>query len=400
MKESWKRVVVRCDQLTASAIAPPRSWAATSASERRRSERSEERCGSSQRDVDNWPRLVNDLRYGPSAVMDRPRIVIAGAGSIGCYVGGLLIAGGAHATLLGRQRIADEIGRHGLRLTSLDGLGLSLPASDIPITTDPSALENADIVLVTVKSGATGEMAEIIGAHAPPASTVISLQNGIGNADTLRRGLPGRTVLAGMVPFNVVHLGEGRFHRGTSGKLIIEAGRPDVAAALSVPHLPVKTAVDIQAVLWGKLLLNLNNALNALSGLTLYEQLQDRGWRRVLGRQQEEALCLLKAAGIKPWSMGPLPARLLPAILRLPTPLFRLLARSAVKIDRCARSSMWEDLERGRPTEIDELQGAVVRLAATIGRHVPVNTRVLQLVREAEANGNGSPRLRPEAIGR
>lgn len=331
--------------------------------------------------------------------MDRPLIVIAGAGSIGCYVGGLLIAGGAKVTLLARQRIADEIGRHGLRLTSLEGLDISLPASDISVATDPTALDTADIVLVTVKSGATAEITKIIGAHAPSAATLVSLQNGIGNADTLRRELSDRTVLAGMVPFNVVHLGEGRFHRGTSGNLIIEEGRLEVAGALSVPHLTVETADDMRAVLWGKLLLNLNNALNALSGLTLYEQLQDRGWRRLLARQQDEALGLLAAAGIQPWSMGPLPARLLPTVLRLPTPLFRLLARSALTIDRRARSSMWEDLERRRTTEIHELQGAVVRLAATVGRQAPVNARVLQLVLKAEAEGNGSPQLRPEAIG-
>ncbi|MCW3796232.1 2-dehydropantoate 2-reductase [Sphingomonas sp. BN140010] len=327
--------------------------------------------------------------------MSEPRIVVAGAGSIGCYVGGLLAAAGRHVTLLCRERIAAGIRDHGLHLTSLDGLDLHVGAGALTLATDPQALATADLVLVTVKSGATREMARLIAAHAPSEAAVVSLQNGIGNAAALRAELPHRPVLAGMIPFNVVHAGEGRFHRGTSGAPVIEAGRPDLTRALSVPHLAVETSADMAAVLWGKLLINLNNALNALSGLTLHEQLQQRPWRKLLAAQQREALSVLAIAGTKPWSMGPLPVRLLPWVLRLPTPLFRMMARSAVRIDRRARSSMWEDLERRRPTEIDELQGAVVDLAARFGRDVPVNRRVREAIKQAEAAGAGSPHLRP-----
>ena len=332
------------------------------------------------------------------AGMSEPHIVVAGAGSIGCYVGGLLSAAGGKVILLGRERMVASLGEHGLSLTTLDGLTVSLPPEQILATADPAALAGAKIILVTVKSGATAEIAQLIAAHAPADAVVVSLQNGIGNGDTLRRHLPGRTVLAGMVPFNVVQLGDGRFHRGTSGDLVIEAARPDVLEALTVPHLPVQASDDMPAVLWGKLILNLNNALNALSGLTLHEQLGQRQWRKILAAQQAEALALLKQAGIRPWSLGPLPAHLLPRLLRLPTPLFRLLARSAVRIDKQARSSMWEDLERRRPTEIDELQGAVVTLAERLGRQAPINARVAALIKQAEAAGTGSPMLRPEAV--
>jgi 2-dehydropantoate 2-reductase len=154
----------------------------------------------------------------------------------------------------------------------------------------------------------------------------------------------------------------------------------------------------MRSVLAGKLLLNLNNALNALSGLTLFEQLGDRRWRRVLASCQAEALSVFEDSGIESWSMGPLPARRLPQLLRLPTFLFRLLARSAVKIDRSARSSMWEDLERRRPTEIDELQGRIVAMAERIGVDAPVNRAVRDLVLAAQKEGRGSPQLGPEVL--
>jgi len=328
--------------------------------------------------------------------MTSGRIVVAGAGNIGCYVGGLLAAAGRPVTLLGRERIGRELGEHGLRLTSLDGLELELGAGAFAFTTDPAVLADADLILVTVKSGATADMAKLIQAHASEQAAVVSLQNGVGNAAVLRAALPGRTVLAGMVPFNVLHLGQGRFHRGTSGELVVEAGEPRVLEMLSVPHLGVRSEADMTGVLWGKLVINLNNALNALAGLTLHQQLQDR--RRALAAQQGEALGLLRLAAIEPVGIGKFPLKWFPAVLRLPTPLFRRVASSSVRIDRQARSSMWDDLERRRPTEIGELQGAVVDLARRLGREAPVNQRVMDLIRAAEAAGRGSPALDPAQV--
>lgn len=330
--------------------------------------------------------------------MSKARIVIAGAGNIGCYVGGLLAAAGRPVTLLGRERIGRELREHPLRLTSLDGLDLEIGPGAFRFASDPEALSEADLIVVTVKSGATAEMAGLIASHASERAIVISLQNGVGNADTLRSALAGRRVLAGMVPFNVLHLGNGRFHRGTSGDLVIETSDATLLEPMAVPHLGVRPIDDITAVAWGKLVINLNNALNALSGLTLHEQLQDRRWRRVLAAQQSEALGLLRVAGIDPVGIGKFPLKWFPTVLRLPTPLFRRLASSAVRIDRQARSSMWDDLERRRPTEIAELQGAVVDLARRLGRRAPVSERIIALIRDAEAKGEGSPGLDPAQV--
>jgi 2-dehydropantoate 2-reductase len=84
----------------------------------------------------------------------------------------------------------------------------------------------------------------------------------------------------------------------------------------------------MEAVLAGKLVYNLNNALNALSGLTLREQLADRRWRRILAAAQDEALAVLRAQGIAPWSLGKVPVTRFPRILRLPDFLFRLVSRA------------------------------------------------------------------------
>ena len=325
----------------------------------------------------------------------RQRIVIAGAGSIGCFVGGLLALGGADVVLLARPRIAEELLASGLNLTSFEGWDETLPPSALRIETDPAAaFGDAALVLVTVKSGATSAMAALIAEHAPATATVVSLQNGLSNAATLRTALPGHPVHAGMVSFNVVHQGDGRFHRGTSGPIIIASGAP----ALLAPHLDILAHDDMQAVLAGKLVYNLNNALNALSGLTLREQLGDRRWRRILAAAQDEALAVFRAEGIRPWSLGKIPVTRMPRLLRLPNFVFRPIMRRGVQIDAAARSSMWEDLDRGRPTEIDELQGAVIARAERLGLSAPANRAIAAAIKAAEAAGSGSPRLNPATL--
>lgn len=334
--------------------------------------------------------------------MSTPRdIAIAGAGSVGCHVGGCLALAGRRVTLVGREALMARVRAHGLRVSDRDGRDAALPPDAIDATADPSALGRADLVLVTVKSGATAEMAALIAAHARPDAAVVSLQNGVGNVELLSSRL-GARVVAGMVPFNIVQSldpdGAPRFHRATSGRLHVAAGSPGVAAALDVPGLPVLAHPDMAGVAWGKLILNLNNALNALSGLPLREQLADRRWRRVLAAQIAEALAVLKRAGVAPAKIDGVDPRLVPFALRLPDWLFRPVGRSMLAIDPRARSSMWDDLETRRPTEIEHLQGAVIALAETADIATPVSRRIRDLVRAAEAAGLGSPGLSPRDV--
>tara|TARA_R110002110_G_scaffold19919_56_gene81708 strand:+ start:186 stop:1211 length:1026 start_codon:yes stop_codon:yes gene_type:complete len=327
-----------------------------------------------------------------------PHIVVAGAGAIGCFVGGLLAAAGAQVTLLVRPRVAAEIHTHGLSLTDFDGMAQKISADRLVLTENPACLADADLVLVTVKTDGTAVIAELIDSHAPPKCPVISLQNGVSNAETLRAGLPARDVRAGMVPFNVVPIGQGGYHRATSGSIVIGAGPDDLAEVLTVPYLRVMESREIEAVQWGKFLVNLNNALNALSGLTLREQLRDRAWRRLMADQWAEALAVLRRSGINPASTTSVAVGAVPAIFRLPNPLFKRVATQMLTIDEQARASMSYDLMAGRPTEIDALQGEVMRLGATLGRPTPLSRMIFDLIKTAELAAQGVPNLPASAL--
>jgi 2-dehydropantoate 2-reductase len=332
---------------------------------------------------------------------DKP-IGVAGAGSIGCFVGGMLADAGARVALLARPRVIQEIRDHGLKLTGFEGLERHIAPGRLTLSEDPRVLADAGVVLVTVKSADTAGIADVIAQHAASDAVVISLQNGVGNASVLRERLPGRRVLAGMVPFNVVASGAGRFHRATSGDIVIERDEAGTAERLSVPGLRMRASADIAGVQWGKLLVNLNNALNALADLPLRQQIAQRDWRLLFADQIAEGLAVLKADGIRPLSPTPIAMNWLPHLLRLPDPVFAMLLGRTMKIDPAARSSMWEDLQRGRRTEIDYLQGVIVEIAERRRLPVPLSRRIVALIKNAEAAGQGSakgsPKLTPDQV--
>jgi 2-dehydropantoate 2-reductase len=330
------------------------------------------------------------------------RIGVLGAGSIGAYLGGRLALAGADVTLVGRAAFGEAIRACGLRLTDYAGADVRVSADRLPFATGPAALAACDVVLVTVKSGATGEAASALAPHLQAGATVVSFQNGVRNAPLLRQRLPGAMVLAGVVPWNVARQGPAHLHRGTAGVLAIEdaPGAAAIVAAIRAAGLEIAAHRNIDAVQWGKLVVNLNNAINALAGVPLRDELLDRGYRRVLAGCIREAVAVLERAGIRPARATPLPARALAAVLALPDFLFRRVAASMLRVDARARSSMWDDLEARRPTEIDVLNGEIVALATGLGIDAPRNRRVVALVHEAERAGAGSPRLSAASLQR
>jgi 2-dehydropantoate 2-reductase len=217
---------------------------------------------------------------------------------------------------------------------------------------------------------------------------VISFQNGISNVDVLEEMLGDRfQVVRGMVPYNVAFLGGGRFHKGVAGDLYAQ-DRPEtrnLSERVGDGPARLRLSDDMLGIAWGKLLINLNNAVNALSGRPLIQQLRERDYRRVVAASQREGIGLLRRSGIKPAKIGAVGPGLLPTVIGSPDWLFNKVFLKAWKIDDRARSSMADDLAVGRKTEIDYINGELVRLSDSLGVDAPVNKAIVRLVREAEA---------------
>ena len=334
------------------------------------------------------------------------KIAVLGAGSIGCYVAGCLLASDFTLvasnviTLIGRQRLCDDITVNGIKVSDWQGREQLINPAKITFSIRNDSLPDADVILLCVKSQDTEQAAAILNRYAKQSAVIISLQNGVGNAHLLRQHIKQR-VIAGMVPFNVFYKGKGHFHCGTEGNIALEDPNnhcSNIIKAFRNASLPVTVYDDMKAIQYGKLIMNLNNAVNALSGIPLKSQLEDRQYRLVTAKVLSEALAVLKAEGITPARTGKVIPKLMPNIMNLPNFLFNVVASSTLKIDPEARSSMYEDLMLGRRTEIDYLNGEIVRLGEKNNIPTPVNKHIVGLVKLHEVARKGSPHLPASAM--
>src|SRR5215217_2851757 len=313
-----------------------------------------------------------------------PHIAFFGAGSVGCFVGGAWQAAGLDVSFVGRERTKQDVDAHGMTITDMDGTRLHLPPGSVSFATSPAALADAGAIALCVKSFDTEAAARDIAKHAPRGIPLISFQNGVSNVFRLKERLPDYEIVQGMVPFNIAYMGSGRWHKGVAGELVAGAHPLTDAIAAKVGRRlgQLRITQDVDGLAWGKLLINLNNAVNALSGRNLLEQLSERDYRRVVAASMVETLEVLKAAGIKPAKLGPIPPDLLPHAIAAPDLLFKSTILKAQRIDPHARSSMADDLAAGRRTEIDYLNGEVVALARSLKLRARVNETIVALIKQ------------------
>ncbi len=338
--------------------------------------------------------------------MAADRVAILGAGSVGCLIGGCWTDAGLPVTFIGRERIATDVAEHGLTVSDYSGWTRHFAPAEVDFATSAERLSDAQIIAVCVKSGATEAAAREIRDHAQLGSLVISFQNGVGNVDVLKRELgDGFEVVRGMVPFNCAYLGEGRFHKGVAGASLCAEDGPrtrELARRIGIGPAELRLSDDMLGIAWGKLLINLNNATNALSGRPLLEQVRLRDYRRVFGAAMREGLRVLDRAGIRAAKVGNVGPRLMPFVIDSPDWLFNNIFIRSWKIDSKARSSMSDDLAQGRKTEVDYINGELVALAAKFGVAAPVNRKIVELVHKAEKGSGpwGPEELRREILGR
>jgi 2-dehydropantoate 2-reductase len=326
-------------------------------------------------------------------------VLIMGAGSIGCYLGGRLALAGHDVHFVGRPRVLDQLRESGLTITEPDGSSATVSPDMLSLHEDVPAGLGIALVLMCVKSSATPKAATALACTLPIGTLVMCMQNGLHNAEVARSVAARLRFLSAMVPYNVAEIGPGHFLRGSGGTLALEEDEVTNAwlPTLAEAGLPSSTHKDIRAVQWGKLLLNLNNPVNALSGLPLRDELLDPDLRATTAALIEEGLTVLAAARQRTVKVTPVPTGWLPRLMRLPTPVFKIVAARMLRIDPRARSSMSDDLLLGRRTEIGELCGEVVKLAKSVGKRAPRNEKMLGLIRYVEltALAVGSPSRGP-----
>jgi 2-dehydropantoate 2-reductase len=317
-----------------------------------------------------------------------------GAGLVGGYIAGALLACGQRVSIVARPHVQAGL-QDGLILTDLDNNRTVVPAPHFASPSDTPV----DILWLTVKCTAVADAVDDMRPYVGPESIILCCQNGLGSEQAVRRAFPDQLVLWAMVPFNVARLADHHLHRGSGGALTLEH-HPRLAALAEMPRtalMPLRFSHDMEATLWAKLQLNLVNAINALSDVPVKAMLEQRGYRRAFAACMRELLRVTEVQELRLPRLTAVPAFWLPRMLELPDGPFRLLATPMLDVDPTVRTSMWWDLSQGKATEIEHLNGAIVTHGRRLGVPTPVNERVVGLIRAVES-GHRQPGFSPEHL--
>lgn len=319
------------------------------------------------------------------------RHLIFGAGLIGCYLGAALAHRHLTVTLLCREKIRQKL-TDGVKLT--DYLEHSAQVEDLTFhdRATSGVIQKFDVIWLTVKCTAVERASAELDAFVGPETVIICCQNGLGSERMVKARFPENQVLRAMVPFNVVEMADGHYHRGSEGALTIEAADSSChwlegeLSTIESELLPVKISDDMDALLWAKLQLNLGNSINALADIPVKAMLEQRHYRLVIAALMEELLAVTDAKKIVLPKVTALPGHWIPKVLGLPNFLFKLVANKMLAIDPNVRTSMWWDVSQGKPTEIDHLNGAIVESAKALGIDCPHNQTVITLIKDLSVN--------------
>jgi 2-dehydropantoate 2-reductase len=298
------------------------------------------------------------------------KVAVMGAGAVGCYYGGMLARAGHEVVLIARPQHVEAIVRDGLRLqtTSFDAQ-VRLAASS-----EPSAVQGAQLVLFCVKSLDTESAGALLRPHLAPDALVLCLQNGVDNADRLRTTvLPQHAVAAAVVYVAVEMAGPGHVKHHGRGELVIEpAGSGSVsseavAQALIAAGVPTEISSNVRGALWAKLILNCAyNAVSAITQLPYGKTVQGEGIQDAMREVVAECLAVARAEGVQ--VAGDVHAAIREIAETMPNQF----------------SSTAQDLARGKRSEIDYLNGLIVKRGQALGIATPANRVLWALVKLME----------------
>ncbi len=299
------------------------------------------------------------------------QVAVMGAGAVGCYFGGMLARAGHDVTLIARTQHAQAIERDGLRMeTKTFDERVRLRAS-----TEAAAVQDARLVLLCVKSNDTEVAGAQLRPHMAPDALVLTLQNGVDNADRLRAVLPPAQVAAAVVYVATEMAGPGHLRHHGRGELVIEpaAGSAAAAQALADAGVPTEISDNVRGALWSKLIINCAyNAVSAIAQLPYGQAVQGEGVPDLMRDVVDECLAVAKAEGVQ-----------------LPGDTHAIV-RNLVQSMPGQYSSTAQDLARGKRTEIDHLNGLVVRRGEALGVATPANRVLWALVKLVEGKRSWS----------
>jgi 2-dehydropantoate 2-reductase len=304
--------------------------------------------------------------------LDKTKVAVVGAGAVGGYFGAMLARAGVPVVMIGRHSFVEAVQHSGLFLDSIQFQETVYPQA----STELSAATDADVVLFCVKTTDTAAASRELAAILPATAVVVSLQNGVNNAEEIRvhsgiDALPAVVYVAASVPVpgRVQHFGRGDLVLGPQSERTAK-----IADLFASAGVPCRISDNIEGELWTKLIWNCAlNAISALGRVTYGEIIASADAKKLIEATVYETLNVARAKSINPPGLEDPQAALAGA--------FKIGEQMSG-----TRSSTAQDMARGKRTEIDSLNGYVARLGAQLGVPTPVNHALYTLVKLYESS--------------
>jgi 2-dehydropantoate 2-reductase len=314
------------------------------------------------------------------------KYAVVGIGAIGSIIGGLLIKSGAEVILIGKRNQVEIINQKGIKIIGLNG---PINVKKVNATNDISIIKNVDVLIVCVKAQDTQNLADDIKKFINKKTLIVSLQNGVRNIDILNK-ITGNKVIAGTVLFNALYLEPQKVEITIKSDLLLESDNSSynivnhMSTSLNKVGLKTRIVEDIQGYNWSKLIVNLQNAVTSLTGQTIKESFLDKISREIIIKTMKEGINIAEKSGIALKTLPNIdPKKTIKRLSLLNSTLIKLGSR-ILKIKDNARTSMWQSIFRGKFTEIDFINGEIVTLSRINNLKAPINTKLVELVKEAE----------------
>lgn len=292
------------------------------------------------------------------------KIAVMGAGAVGCYYGGMLARAGQPVVLIGRPHHVVALQRDGLVMDT-QTFQASIP---VAAATAASAVAGAELVLCCVKATDTARAAAAMAPYLDPQAVVVSLQNGVDNAERLQAVLP-QAVIPAVVYVAAEMAGPGRVKHHGRGDLVIGPGKrsEELVRLFAAAGVAATVSDHVGGALWAKLIVNCAyNALSAITRLPYGRLFESPGVEAAMADVVRECLAVAAAKGIA------VPGDIWDGVLRIARTMPSQLSSTA------------QDLARGKSSEIDHLNGYVLRQGETLGIATPVNRLLHTLVKALE----------------
>ncbi|OYT57816.1 hypothetical protein B6U70_01940 [Euryarchaeota archaeon ex4484_162] len=312
------------------------------------------------------------------------KYAVVGLGAVGSIIGGFIAQTGENIVLIGKKNQIERIKKYGIKIDDVE-----IKKNNMILTERFSYLSDVDVVFVCVKSQDTENVARSINKHLKDKALIVSLQNGVRNASILEK-ITGVKTLSGIILFNAVYNKAGDVSLTMRGGILLEYNRDrkdmiiEIHKLLKKAGFRVKLIEDINAALWSKLVLNLQIAVTALTGQTIKESIGNKTSRELIIATIEEGIQITRGSGIKLSALPYVDPNRMIWVLKTFGFLSPIISSYVLGLKKEARNSMWQSLSRGKSTEIDYINGEIVKLAKQNGLQAPINTKLVELIKEVE----------------